>query len=776
MAAANNANERSWSIELISEINIMLLGLNLRIKHAGGERTLSADNKSMFPDVLLYGDEVQSRILQGWELKMPDVLITNEVFIKDAMRKALVLGLNSFVIWNFTFGKIYIKNDAGIFEEARTFTGTSHIKTRADVTTYKDQWIPIIKEMILEINEFMLRGTIKAAPLIDVLSDNLMTAVIHRNKELVANNYRAAAYSNMIMERRLKAWWSLFQKDYVNDEPDLFTAYSKTVLLNWINRVMFANAIKRYHNCAAIIETINVTSTPEDGNSIFKKIIEEGDYFNVFKGIEFNDMIPTETWIDIVDFNRFLIDNGISDIDQTVLQNLLEKTVSTAKREIRGQYTTPQWLADILCQITINDWTGVCADICSGTGTIAKAIITNKNNRVHDIERTLGTTWASDKYAYPLQVSNIALTSFESINIPVNLFQADAFELSPGKDIVIKNPADGCDIHLQYPVLDAVVSNLPFVKANLIAKDEKEHIADIRKEIKDKTGIVISGKADLYIYFPFKIHQLLCDGGRLGIILSNSWLGTETGKDFFRALSFYYNFREIVLSNCGRWFDNAKVIATLVVLEKKCITQPDLAKKINFCLVEKDLKTISNDQKENIITDIVLQEERDSKLVQIKSYSMQEIMDIQDKGISMNAFFHNIFWVNKIADKLVSISDIFTIKRGERRGWNALFYPYEKHGIEGVYIKKVLKAPGKLTGYRAKTDIEAFCCNKSMEELQQLGHCGAINWIRKFATITNGTGKLLPIALEKAGSYWYEMDDTTKADMVTALNPNKRLF
>lgn len=251
-------NERSWAIELISEINIMLLGLNLRIKHAGGESTLSVNKKSMFPDVLLYADEVQSRILQGWELKMPDVLITDEAFIKDATRKALVLGLNSFVIWNFTFGKIYIKNDAGTFEEAKTFTGTSHIKTRADVTTYKDQWIPVIKEMILEINEFMIRGTITAA-------------------------------------------------------------YSKTVLLNWINRVMFANAIKRYHNCAAIIETIDVTSTPADGNSIFEKIVDEGDYFNVFNGIEFNDMIPTETWIDIVDFSRFLIDNGISDIDQSVL-------------------------------------------------------------------------------------------------------------------------------------------------------------------------------------------------------------------------------------------------------------------------------------------------------------------------------------------------------------------------------------------------------------------------------------------------------------------------
>ena len=42
----------------------------------------------MFPDVVLYGNEEQSIILQGWELKMPDVPIEDETFIKDAQRKA----------------------------------------------------------------------------------------------------------------------------------------------------------------------------------------------------------------------------------------------------------------------------------------------------------------------------------------------------------------------------------------------------------------------------------------------------------------------------------------------------------------------------------------------------------------------------------------------------------------------------------------------------------------------------------------------------------------
>ena len=52
----------------------------------------------MFPDVILYGDRSQTVFLQGWELKMPDTLITDSEFINDAQRKARNLGLNSTVI------------------------------------------------------------------------------------------------------------------------------------------------------------------------------------------------------------------------------------------------------------------------------------------------------------------------------------------------------------------------------------------------------------------------------------------------------------------------------------------------------------------------------------------------------------------------------------------------------------------------------------------------------------------------------------------------------
>ncbi|MCI8572064.1 MAG: N-6 DNA methylase [Lachnospiraceae bacterium] len=770
-------NERSWAIVIISEIRAMLKGLNIKIKSAGGESTLSLNKKSMFPDVLLYEDEAQNKILQGWELKMPDVLITDEALIRDAARKADALGLNSFVIWNFTYGKLYVKNERGNFEEFRVWSGTNHIKSREDVAIYKEEWLPIIKDIVMAVNEFLVNGTIETSRIETAIADGLMTEIIQRNKDLVSEKLMLEVSSNMKMESRLKMWWNMFHEEYDKDENNMYSAYAKSILLNWVTRIMFANTIKKYHNCAYKIDRIDGASTPLDGNAIIDELIEKGDFYNVFKKLEYNEIMPEDTWIDIVDYNQFLIENKIERIDQKVLQEILETTVNTAKREIRGQYATPYCLADLLCQMAVNNWNDECADLCAGTGTIARAVIKNKMKRIHNSETAFQTTWIADKYAYPLQIANIAVTSIEALNIPLNMFQSDVFAVNCYDKIEIKSPIDGSGIEKKIPAFGAVISNLPFVEYNKIAVDEVDHIARYKQQIKNETGInFTSGKADLYNFIPFKLYELLKERGRLGIILSNSWLGTDIGKKFFNALQYYYNIHAVVISNCKRWFQNADVVASILILEKKKLEAPDMDSEIRFWLIHKDIHQLSTDESEVIINSIVLGEEFDSAVVGMKKYSLDLINKITARGITLNAFFHDVSWINELSNSLIPINNMLTIKRGERRGWNDLFYPAADNEIEDMYIKPVLKNPAFLKSFTAKTDIVAFCCHKSKDELRQLGHVGALNWIEKFENIRNGTGKLLPDALSRTGYFWYEMDDATKADFVTALNPDKRLF
>lgn len=770
-------NERSWGIVIISEIKTMLDQMRIKIKSVGGESTLSVNKKSMFPDVLLYEDKAQNKILQGWELKMPDVLITDEALIKDATRKANALGVNSFVIWNFTYGKLYIKDDEDDFKEVRTWSGTNHIKKREDVETYKAEWLPIIQDIVLTVNDFFVKGAISTLPVAITVSDGLMSAIIQKNKDIVAENLSIEVSRNMKMESRIRLWWNAFHEEYAQDEKDMYTAYAKSILLNWTNRVMFANTIKKYHNCAYKIDGINRNSIPAEGNAIIDRIVEEGDFYNVFQKLEFNEIIPADTWLDIVDYNQFLIANNIEKVDQSVLQNILEKTVHTAKREIRGQYTTPACLADLLCQITIQDWSTQCADFCAGTGTIAKSIIRNKENRLHNSNVSFMTTWLSDKYAYPLQIANIAVTNIEAINLPLNLFQADVFEINIGDKIELKSPTNGSSLEKEIPAFGAIVSNLPFVAYNKIAADEVEYIEKYRQRIKESTGIAFTaGKTDLYNYLPFKLHELLEENGRLGIIISNSWLGTDIGKKYFQALQYYYDICAVIMSDCKRWFQNADVVTTLLVLQKRTVAKPDKKASIDFWLVHKDINQLAAGQLETIINSIVLGEEIDPSILSLKNYTIGMIEQITRNGIVMNALFHDVSWVEELSDCLVPLGEMLVVKRGERRGWNDLFYPTADHGIESEYMKPVLKNPACLKSFIAQADIVAFCCHKSKEELKQLGHTGALRWIEKFENLKNGTGKPLPQALKKPGQFWYEMNDEAKADFVTAINPDKRLF
>ena len=104
-------NERSWAIDLIGHLKSIAARQNRSIRDAGGEQTVKAEGGSLFPDVLLFGDRATARILQGWELKMPDTEIDDPEFRRNAEIKADALGLDSFLLWNVTRARLYVRED-----------------------------------------------------------------------------------------------------------------------------------------------------------------------------------------------------------------------------------------------------------------------------------------------------------------------------------------------------------------------------------------------------------------------------------------------------------------------------------------------------------------------------------------------------------------------------------------------------------------------------------------------------------------------------------------
>ena len=356
----------------------------------------------------------------------------------------------------------------------------------------------------------------------------------------------------------------------------------------------------------------------------------------------------------------------------------------------------------------------------------------------------------------------------------INIFNSDVIDLFEGKDINFTNPNDGTLVQKKFPKIDYVVSNLPFINSReMIILNPT--IFNINNWIQTEAEITksLSGKSDIFAYIPFYLHQLLSKDGKIGLILSNAWLGTDYGEIFLELFQKFYNINFVVISGKGKWFNNADVVTTLLIASKKIVREEtNESHEISFCILKNkiddfvDIKTLS----ENIILN------NENEFLTINTYSLKKIKDLEDFGIPWSGYFSDLKWIENIKDKFVNTSTIFHFTRGERRGWNSLFYPAQGHAIEEEYIKPVLKNLRNTTSLECIPNAEAFCCSKNKDELEQLGHYGALTWIDSFENQRNGTGRPLTEVLARPTMMWYEMTTENMADFVANVNYDKSLF
>lgn len=695
-----NYNERSWAIEMITQINFIAENNDLLIKRAGGESTASVNPQlRMFPDVILYGDTNLTTILQGWELKMPDVPITDETFVKDAQRKARALHLDSCVICNFQYVQFYIyKKETDTFEMVRQWSHP-HIQTRQDVQTYHEDWERTLLDVVLAVNDYLKTHQLRSISLGDVLSDSAIDLLMNGYKYAVADNLKQKANSDSIMETRLNLWWKEESAEYKFDEPDMYLAYARNMILNWAYRILFAHLIKQRQNGALFVDKIDFHTTPIEADEIFKKITARCDFYNVFVGMRYNEVLPSNAWAALVEFSLFLREHGTVSINQTMFQYILERTVKRTKRNFNGQFPTPSVLARMLVKMTVHNWQEDCSDPCCGTGTIPHELIEIKSGKI-GMSKAVETTWASDKYKTPLQVANLSMVSCDTINKANRLFQRNALELKVGDVVNIVNPMDGAMMEVSIPSFGAICSNLPFVSFENISDEDK---VLLEKYVDAK---VMDKKSDLCYGMVLYLSSLLKDNGYLGVIVSNAWLGTKAGEKFYHALTDFYYLEQVHISGNGRWFQNADVVTTILILRKKAKGEVSM-QSTSFFVWKKSLENIGNNStlEQEIVSASLLNKVNDFSVVEQSTYTEMQIENLKSLNISYNAMFHDVLWLLDIKDKLVPLKSLFKVFRGSRRGWDELFFPTDNVKIEKEFLKPALFNAKKLDNLGSGAEV-----------------------------------------------------------------------
>lgn len=768
------SNERSVGSELITKMNIMFNSNNWGMKKAVGELSLKSDNANdkrnptLFPDVIIFKDEDKLQPLMGWELKMPDVQIDDTEFISNARDKANRLGTGAFVLWNFQYVSIYIRNKNGEWQDKPThfFNQYSEILTdRKKVENNTDAWEKQLEDVLSCLNEELLAKKFVAAP-IEFNISNYVNTIADKLAPLIASNY--SKLTNITFRKYINYWVKNEKAELsiisdINNEKKSYLAFAKNIIIKWINRILFSHLIKKYHTgINDLLVEFSKNENIYDLSEKFNEEVKNTDFYTILNVGQYETILPEEVVSSINEFNIFLSQTNFSNASMEFVSNILESVVDISKRELMGLYTTPNNLAKLLVHLTIDDAVGEYADLTVGSGTIAKNMI-KYISKYNSIDYAHDHVWSSDKYNYPLQIANLAMTSPKSINKKNIVFQSDVFDLYVGNLINIVNPMTGKNEELEIPKFNYLLSNLPFISSN------KRNESDKSKIEKFVSSTSLDRKSDIYQIILLKFKDLLDNNkGKIGVITSNSWFKTKKNyKSFYKTLLEYYDVEYIIYSNVGRWFANAEIVSSMVILKNK---SQSLEKTTKFILLNVNPRTCEEKMIEELSESILFNAE--STLFNLEEYSYDNVNEYINLGLSLEPLFDDIRWILDIKEKLVPLNSIFNISRGVRTGADKIFITNEKY-VDDEYTFPILKNLNHVDNYQINsTNDYYFYTRDSISTIKSKGNSSTIEYIEK---IENS-----PIAINrknKSNDTWYQADQKPQfADFATSINPGKRFF
>jgi hypothetical protein len=666
-------NERSWAIDLISFIN-SIIEFEKPIQRAGGEYSISKDSQTLFPDVLLFGDKSTGNILQGWELKMPDTPVTDMEFIKNASVKAKNLALNSFLLWNAVDVHLYIRDvatnkyilDTNFYIPSLPYTSRSDVQNRPEI------WKACAREILSKLNDYFITGKIKKIAPEIVFSDSGIINQFLSCQAEVKGFLQTQARKNKKIDSEIKSWWRYVKLEYPGyNEP--FGPLAFCVLMRWFNRFIFTNILYAYNKIPENNELNGSDISIQKALDIYKQICDKYDYWNILGPADFDELVPQKTWSRIVNIFKYMHNFEFAKISRDVLGEIIKSTVLTSIKKVAGLYSIPPYIAELLVRLSLNEKDGHAIDPFCGTGTIVNQILQIKSEYNIDGRSAILTTWACDKFAFPVQVATLAFSSSDVITESLHIFTHDAFTLKINEEIQFIDPSNGNLRKYKIPKFSSIISNFPFVQFEDIAQLNPEVKTKINEFYKNRNvpkNMQLDGKCDIYAYIPFLLFDLLTDDGYIGFIVSNSWISTQAGKTFRKLLLKFYTIEYIITSGNDRWFKNTKVVTNLVICKKRNEEKTDEITSFVTTKMPLDFDTEIDD----IATDIITANHQSPNII-INQYHKDTIYQIDEFGLSYNYCFGNVYWLTENIAKFVKLNTYMTISRGERRGWDKLFFP-----------------------------------------------------------------------------------------------------